>query len=87
MAKKSDVAPTSCDYKPSVSLDIEMEDVSELKIGDKVTVKIQGKIVNLEMREKTEWCPTGASMRIEMSGTPKFDGENEFSDLADDDDE
>lgn len=75
------------DYKPSVSLDVDPEDISELSVGQTVTVKVTGKIIALEQREETDYCPTGATLRVEISDTPKIEGENEFSDLADDDDE
>lgn len=96
MAKKkvkvSDAAcmPADCSYIPSMYIDFDsMKEVSGVSVGDKVTVKITGTVKSVEQREREEGGKKETSSCVSLRDfTAEIaDDENEFSKLAEDDDE
>lgn len=75
--------------KNTTRIDLSQTEVKKLSIGDKVTVRLTGKVVELEGERKMEFGPDDeekfpATMMVEVSKT-EIDAPNEFSEMAEDD--
>lgn len=90
--KKINTCVPSCDYKPRLYLDLQDEDVSqvkELKIGEKATFMVTGKVVSLNQSERSDenekQVKTG-SISLEGYEVEVLDSsKNPFTEMADDD--
>ena len=79
-----------CSYSPSMYIDFDsMKEVSGVSVGDKITVKITGTVKSVEQREREEGGKKETSSCVSLKDfTAEIaEGENEFSKLAEDDDE
>lgn len=86
--------PAVCDFKPRLYLDLEGQDVAQikgLKVGDEGSFTVTGKIVGLEQRENTDSDgkkKTRGSIQLEGFEVEVLGSEdNEFKKLAEDDED
>ena len=102
MAKKGKVVGECCappsvgEYKPQLYLDLEGQDVSQVKgltVGEEVMVHVTGKVVGLEQRERKN---TETDGKAKTTGSIRLEGyrvqvmgedSNEFKAMAEDEDD
>ena len=86
--------PSVGEYKPQLYLDLEGQDVSQVKglaVGEEVMVHVTGKVVGLEQRERKD---DGTDGKSKTTGTIRLEGyrvkvmgdadSNEFEDMSED---
>jgi hypothetical protein len=74
------VAPDS--YEPSVYLEVSKEMAEAVKVGDAVAVTVYGKVEMTSVRDSDDG--ERAEIRITFSKIEMDEGDNEFTDLAED---
>jgi len=81
------------EYKPCLYLNLEGQDVKQVKgltVGEEVEVLVRGKIIGLEQRERTDHegkSKTSGEIKMEGYRVQVLEDDNEFSKLADDDED
>lgn len=89
MAKKNSARmETLAEWTPSVHLDVKaLADLKDLSVGDKVTIILQGKVSSLEQREGYDDASKVKGSLCLKDYEMKITGPDEWSEMAEDDDD
>lgn len=75
------------EWSPSVNLDVKsLKDLEDLKVGDSVTIILQGKVRSVEQREDYGSTKVRGSLCLK-DYEMKITGPDEWSEMADEDDD
>lgn len=90
MAKKNRTtmaASEAPDWTPSIHLDVKsLKELEDLKVGDKVTVILQGKVKSIEQREAYDSKVVTGTLGL-SDYEVKITGPDEWAEMADEDDD
>jgi hypothetical protein len=89
MAKKNStkMGCEAVEWTPTLHLDVKaLSELEDLKVGDKVTVLIQGKVKSIEQREEYDSTKVKGSLGL-SDYEVKITGPDEWSEMADEDDD
>lgn len=83
------VSGNACSYSPTVYIDFDdLEEVKGVSVGDKVSIVLRGTVRSVDMRESCEGTTkVTSSISLKDFEAEIVDDSNEFSKLADDEDD